>query len=305
MRNLRKMASLIISILIIATLCTGIVFAESSDQKEEKIPKNIQSTGTLQKTMSKAMNEVARKSAKVAQGTLQVSDINTGKSPISSTEARNTIVMPTSGVLIMYYTGSTPDVKKGTTKLQPRDYASRTVDGVNVYVRTFQVGKDSYIAERSYGNGIMAFQYAPAAGANLTNNKIYIGGSCNDAQILYYKTQASAKGTIKVGVKGEMSTTSMYKVKLFNASKKPLSSEWETLSNSNKNTTIFGVKKGTYYVGVIPYGSAHSSVYDIVTQFTKRAVDAAGTSKKKAKSIKLGQTKRGIMYISPNNMTQN
>ena len=55
MRNLRKMASLIISILIIATLCTGIVFAESSDHKEEKIPENIQSTGTLHKTMSKAM----------------------------------------------------------------------------------------------------------------------------------------------------------------------------------------------------------------------------------------------------------
>lgn len=211
-----------------------------------------------------------------------------------------TVIVPTQAVLIMYYTGGAPEVKRGDAALTVRDYASQTVSGTKVFIRTYQVSKGSYTAKRSYGNGIMGFQYAPATGASLQNNKVYTAGSYNDGQTLFYRVQASANGTIRVGAKGELGEYSMYKVKLFNAAKKPLSRGWETLSSSNKYTTVFGVRKGTYFVGIIPYGSSHSSVYDVIAQFTKRPIDSAGASKKKAKKIKRGQAKRGMVFIGEN-----
>ncbi|WP_185752142.1 hypothetical protein [Eubacterium sp. AB3007] len=297
----RKFVALAVSVAMVFTvLSTGAAFAESETPAGEELTGNVQSVEVPSDALESGTEALLQGEIASGGSTLQAPDINRVKNPVMTSDNTATVIVPTQAVLIMYYTGGTPEVKRGDAALTVRDYASQTVSGTKVYIRTYQVSKGSYTAKRSYGNGVMGFQYAPATGATLANNKAYIAGSYNDGQTLFYRVQASANGTIRVSTRGELSDYSMYKVKLFNAAKKPLSRGWETLYRSDNYSTVYGVRKGTYYVGIIPYGSSHSSVYDVAAKFTKRPIDAAGASKKKAKKIKQGQTKRGMVFIGEN-----
>ena len=298
----RKLVALAVSVAMgITALSTGVAFAETETLAGEELTGDIQSVEVPSDAPESEAEALLQGEIASGGNTLQASDINRVKmKDIDESDASTvTVIVPTQAVLILYYTGGAPEVKREGTVLPVRDYASLKEGNKKWFIRTYQVSKGSYTAKHSYGS--MKFHYAPATGASLANNKIYTAGSYNDGQTLFYRVQASANGTIRVGAKGELGEYSMYKVKLFNAAKKPLSRGWETLSSSNKYTTVFGVRKGTYFVGIIPYGSSHSSVYDVIAQFTKRPIDAAGASKKKAKKIKLGQTKRGMVFIGSNN----
>jgi hypothetical protein len=200
-------------------------------------------------------------------------------------------------LLILYYMDGVPNVLSNGKAMSPRDYYTVDAKGQNVYLRSYQLRKGKrYVLQKASSGDRVAGCYADC-NATLKNGKYLVAGSAGDNVTSYFKVKTSGNGIISLNVTGDLHDNSKYKVKLFNSKKKPLSKGWETLSSSNKNSTVFGVKKGTFYVGVQPYGSSHDALFDIKATFQKKSVSPAGSSKKKAKKLKLGQTKKGILFI--------
>lgn len=134
------------------------------------------------------------------------------------------------------------------------------------------------------------FQCNLTDGRNKTlKNKQWLYSSVLDTSIpMYYKVDISKTGIISLDIAGKYGSY----VSLCNSEKKEISSQAYVFSDtsSNYSKVVFAVKKGTYYVKV----KASNDAFRIRSTFTAVA-DASGASKKNAKTIKVGETKKGIV----------
>lgn len=122
-------------------------------------------------------------------------------------------------------------------------------------------------------------------------NNIWTGSYANTADTtIYHKIVVSQSGYLKLDgfTRQDSAKKSLNKVTLYNSSKKAISTSF-TLNEASNYSNYYGVKKGTYYIGVTNYG-----LYNLKYTFTASS-DKNNSSKKKASSLKKNKTTKGLM----------
>lgn len=133
--------------------------------------------------------------------------------------------------------------------------------------------------------------YCYSGDGKILGNKVWTGTYSTDYhEILYHKVVVKRTGYIKVegygqgpvGTKGNLYTT------LYNSKKKAVSDQ-QRHDSSNNFSGYYGVKKGTYYIGI-----KYTGHYKL--KYTFSAVkDKNISSKKKAATINRGKTAKGLI----------
>lgn len=166
---------------------------------------------------------------------------------------------------------STPD-SKGVGEFNVKKAAT-------YYVR-FAFSDTSESLLGSY-NFIFGSNIISAADKTLTNNKEKIAATFNSTTPVYYKVKVTASGKLTLNITG---TSYASKVTLCNSKKKAVSNEVTVdASVAGKQKAVFGVTKGTYYFKVKKPAGAM-----LVKSTFSKVSDKSGSSKSKAKSLKMG-----------------
>lgn len=211
-------------------------------------------------------------------------------------------------VLVLYYnSGCEPTLVYEETGKEPPSWMryAYSISGSN-YIKLYKLvkGKSYLLNKRSAGDRIGVCYVKEQT--TLKDKKPLISASTIDVEkgsaiLTMFKVKVPASGTIRLNVDPCYYQQSSYAVELLDHNKKALyNGKMEILDSGVGNKTIFGVKKGTYYVRVAAKGKGHDPLFQVTSTFQKRSITKAGTSKKKAKTIKLGQKVKGILYYGKN-----
>lgn len=128
------------------------------------------------------------------------------------------------------------------------------------------------------GNGVYAYSAENVDETTTYYNKLVMP-SAGLLQIGGYETYVYST----IGAR-----TYSLKISLCDEKLNPLE-EYATYVNTTDKIATYGVKKGTYYIKVTGCKN-----YDVMAKFTKYT-DNGGSSKKKAKSFKVGKTVKGVV----------
>lgn len=152
-----------------------------------------------------------------------------------------------------------------------------------------KVYRGKYAAAQAASFQVRAYCYSGEA-KNL-QNKVWSGTYPVDYnEVIFHKVVVKKTGTIQIEGYGEGSNGSKnsINVALYNNKKKAAGSS-VYLTSSNGYTAYYGVKKGTYYIGVKGYNS-----YKMRYTFTS-VKDKNISSQKKAQTIKRGKAAKGLL----------
>lgn len=129
--------------------------------------------------------------------------------------------------------------------------------------------------------------YINSRNETLTSGKQVVTAFLGYDNAIYYKVKVSESGSISFNMQADAGGN----VILCNSKKKGISN---VCKSSDKNHTFtFAVSKGTYYLKVTT-----SSYYAYVMQTFKEIMDESGTSKQKAKTLRLGGDKVRSLALS-------
>ncbi len=171
----------------------------------------------------------------------------------------------TSEVSYSSYTGFAEFPKEGIYYIKFKTYSSIPVTGDSAYI-----GFDC--------------QFFDGSNTELKNKTWQCSGLIDSTTPIYYKVEVNKTGFIKVDFLSEYSTY----VTLCSSSKKEISDE--CYISSSKPDAAFAVKKGTYYLKV----KSNSDLIRVRSSATA-VTDASGSSKSKAKALKIGSAKKGLL----------
>ena len=163
------------------------------------------------------------------------------------------------------------------------------------FYASLEKGKKYTLTINNYSKAYnVVFRLAAAPdSATLTSGKTIYASSRRN-HISYYKVKVKKNGYLNVKLGDACGQSSpYYYVKLVNAKKKAVTHDYESLSNSNKATTTFGVKKGVYYLAVKT--SSYCPIYSIKAS-VKAVKSKAGAKASKAVALKKGKAKTGVIF---------
>ena len=201
-------------------------------------------------------------------------------------------------ILVFMHNNNAPRVFDGDNLVPQRDIFSKMTDSGIVYFSTYQMRKGKrYVVRKVSESDKIYGCYADCKGT-LTSGKKICAGSVDNNVTSYFKVKATGNSVIKLELIGELYDTSQYKVQLFNSKKKAITKSWDVLEMKDGSwyITFFGVKKGTYYLGIRPVSSSSDALFEIKATVKNKKLTAAGKSKKKAKKVKFGKAIKGMLY---------
>ena len=237
--------------------------------------------------------------------------------PFSSYTYTCSFIMPENGTLELIYTEITGD----TMQVIITDSSGKTYSLSNYYFCFAEEGTHEgvYITERhdfytklnkgqtysltfvsgSATHGIsFRLRYASNT-ATLKNGKAIYGGVIKGRES-YYRIAVPKDGCLNVQLKDACKTGLKYRVRLFNVKKQPITSSKE-ITNTN-DFVPFGVKKGTYYLGVT--AESKTRVLYKIQATTKALKTRAGTKKANALALKRGKVTENVFYAGKKRSSQ-
>lgn len=161
----------------------------------------------------------------------------------------------------------------------------------NIYIAT----KGTYYVNigqtnKAYTSNVnLKIYYHSSENKDLKNN-VWTGSYAKTADTtIYHKIVVPQSGFLRIDgfTRQNSDKKPLYKVALYNSSKKAISST-STLNEASNYSNYYGIKKGTYYIGVTDYG-----LYNLKYTFTA-STDKNNSSKKKASSLKKSKTAKGL-----------
>lgn len=297
--RMKKVLMLVMAACMVV-LCAGT--AVWADADEENLDGSFEDGALISE---ETLDTVARKmySAKLslAAESVKFPNINTGK-PVEIYDgwAINT---DRNVLLVFMYNNNAPRVFDGDNLVPQRDIFSKVTDSGIVYFSTYQMRKGKrYVVHKVSESDKIYGCYADCKGT-LKSGKMLCAGSVDNNVTSYFKVKVSGNSLIHLELRGELYDTSQYKVKLFNSKKKAITKSWDELDLKNDSwyRSFFGVKKGTYYLGIRPVSNSSDALFDIRATVSKKKLNAGGKTKKKAKKIKVGQKIKQIFYCGKKN----